>query len=41
MTLRSPDLAPGGIEALGTPFERHRQGRIEAVKIGQEIRFGP
>ena len=37
MALRSPDLSPGRIEALGPPFERDRQGRIEAVKIGQEI----
>ena len=39
MALRSPDLAPGGIEALRTPFERNRQSRIESVKIGQEIGF--
>ena len=32
MALCSPDLAPGRIEALRTPFERDRQGRIEAVK---------
>ena len=37
MPLRSPDLSPGRIEALRSPFERDRQGRIEAVKIGQEI----
>ena len=40
MALRSPDLSPGRIEALGTPFERDRQGRIEPVKIGQEIAAG-
>ena len=40
MALRSPDLAPGRIEPLRTPFERNRQGRIEAVKIGQEIASG-
>ena len=40
MALRSPDLSAGRIEALGTPFERHRQGRIEPVKIGQEIAPG-
>ena len=33
MALRSPDFAPGRIEALRTPFERHRQGRIEPVKL--------
>ena len=41
MALRSPDLSPARIEALGTPFERDRQGRIEAVKIGQQIGSGP
>ena len=40
MALRSPDLAAGRIEALRTPFERDRQGRIEAVKIDQEIAPG-
>ena len=40
MALRSPDLSAGRIEALGTPFERDRQGRIEPVKIGQEIAAG-
>ena len=40
MALRSPDLSPGRIEALGPPFERDRQGRIEAVKIGQQIAAG-
>ena len=34
MALRSPDLSPGRIQALRSPFERDRQGRIEAVKIG-------
>ena len=33
MTLRSPDLSPGRIEALRPPFERDRQGRIEAVQV--------
>ena len=40
MALCAPDLSPGRIEALRTPFERNRQGRIEAVKIGQEIAPG-
>ena len=35
MALRSPDLAPCGIEALGTPFKRRRQGGIEAVEVRQ------
>ena len=33
MALRSPDFAPGRIEALRTPFESDRQGRIEPVKF--------
>ena len=32
MALRSPDFAAGRIEALRTPFESHRHGRIEPVK---------
>ena len=39
MPLRSPDLAPGGIEALRTPFERRRQGGIEAVEVREQIRL--
>ena len=32
MALRSPDFAPGGIEALRPPFESDRHGSIEPVK---------
>ena len=40
MALRSPDFAPGRIEAPRTPFERHRQGCVEPVKRLQKIRLG-
>ena len=39
MALRSPDFAPGRIEALRTPFESHRHGCIEPVKRRRAIQF--
>ena len=33
MTLRSPDLAPGRIEPLRSPFKGDGHRRIEAVKV--------